>query len=238
LDLLPWNTRERLRDIIRKSPNPRKSLEYFQRKSEIFLGQNNGIKMSDPKIPEEQEGSEEINQARSNQEAEKWEEARQEILAEISIKQVSTPIPVVSASTLIPIDSAPSLFIDNRMDRQILSVPSRTDIVLSLKKRRTISGDYCKAVNYRREDSAEESRYLIKEIQINRPTAVSDNSGCKSAAAITRWILDPGGAYKTEEERKVTPSIREAAPPTTLPICQQGKIQTPAKRQPPMKTTA
>jgi hypothetical protein len=41
-------TKEKLRDIVRKSPNPRKSLAYFQMKSEEFLNGSFGIKKDAP----------------------------------------------------------------------------------------------------------------------------------------------------------------------------------------------
>jgi hypothetical protein len=47
-----------LRDLIRKSPNPRKRLAYFQMKSEKFLNRSPEIKKVAHQITEDQIGTE------------------------------------------------------------------------------------------------------------------------------------------------------------------------------------
>jgi hypothetical protein len=98
----PPGTRERLREIIKKFPNPRKSLSYFHSKSAAFL--RHGIKEERlwPQSESEQRGSSVDDKGPPLSAPTVWEQdMRPPIIAPATIEMVSAPNPGIPAPPLL-----------------------------------------------------------------------------------------------------------------------------------------
>jgi hypothetical protein len=157
-----------LRDLIRKSPNPRKRLAYFQMKSEEFLNRSPGIKKVAHQITEDQIGTEVAIHATNSKLEGKEEKQQQEIRTEITFKKVSTPIPTFTDSSLIP---------DYLTRQHIVIVRSRADFDLLKIEEETINGLPPKT-------GVHEFVSTIKKIYTTHPTAGSVDLGWNSAGTI------------------------------------------------------